>query len=113
MINDDSMSSRRTKLPIALLLSWLALSCASGMAADDDEIVVSTAAATAQEVAEMNVNFDQWIFPGAQTAAVGWQRRARSLLRSQATARFYAQCRRISFGAPAAELDSEFVHPSR
>lgn len=73
-MNNHSMNFPRKRLPIVLLLSWLALSCARGAAADDDEIVVSTAAATAQEVADMNVNFDQWIFPGAQNAAVGWQR---------------------------------------
>src|SRR6478672_6942491 len=41
--------------------------------ADDDEIVASIPALNA-DVREMNVDFDSWVFPGAETAQTGRDR---------------------------------------
>jgi len=57
--------------PLALFAAWLASSLGqfSACAADDDEIV--SAAAKAQQDADTDENFDQWLFPGVNDAAAG------------------------------------------
>ena len=69
------MSYNRNALKslIAPLVAALNMVPCLAAATDDDEIVTVVAAAN-PDVQEINVNFDSWVFPGAQTAEAGRHR---------------------------------------
>jgi len=62
------------KCLISPLVTALSGSVSLAVALADDDEIVAVVAAINPDVQEINVNFDNWVFPGAQNAAAGRQR---------------------------------------
>src|SRR5206468_1361603 len=62
------------KCLIAPLVTALSGSVSLAITLADDDEIVAVVAAINPDVQEINVNFDNWVFPGAQNAQAGRQR---------------------------------------